>query len=148
LPRAPGSCALAKARSSLLNTVHASEILRGQITVTPATFRKLALSLPEAYESSHLGHADFRVRKRIFATLAYPDIAWAMVKLTPAQQQFFVGAHPAVFKAVKGGWGLKGATNVKLRAATVAILRQPLEAAWENVAPPSLAAAAFNRTTP
>jgi hypothetical protein len=78
------------------------------------------------------------VRNKIFATLAYPDAAWAMVKLTPAQQRSFVKAHPSVFKAVKGGWGLKGATNVKLRVATVAVVRPALEAAWQNAAPSSL----------
>ena len=112
--------------------------------VTPTTFRNLALSLPEACESSHVGHPDFRVRKKIFATLAYPDVAWGMVKLTPAQQQSFVRAHPAVFMPVRGGWGRKGATNVKLRVATVAILRPAIEAAWKNVAPSSLVAAAFS----
>jgi hypothetical protein len=108
--------------------------------VTPANFRKLALSLPEACELSHLGHPDFRVRKKVFATLSYPDASWGMVKLTPAEQRSFVRAHPAVFTPVTGGWGLKGATNVKLRLATAAILRPALEAAWRNVAPPSLAA--------
>jgi hypothetical protein len=75
------------------------------------------------------------VGKKVFATLSYPDAAWGMVKLTPAQQRSFVRAHPRVFKPVKGGWGIKGATNVKLRVATVAVLRPALEAAWENVAP-------------
>jgi hypothetical protein len=70
-----------------------------------------------------------------------------MVKLTPTQQKLFLRAHPTVFMPVTGGWGLKGATNVKLRVATVAILRPALEAAWKNVAPSSLVAAAFNRTT-
>jgi hypothetical protein len=41
---------------------------------------------------------------------------------------------------VKGGWGLKGATNVKLRSATVAVVRPALKAAWRNVAPSSLVA--------
>jgi hypothetical protein len=36
---------------------------------------------------------------------------------------------------------------VKLRVATVAILRPALEAAWKNVAPSSLAAATFHGTT-
>jgi hypothetical protein len=70
-----------------------------------------------------------------------------MVKITHAQQKLFVRAHPAVFMPVRGGWGFKGATNVKLRLATVAILRPALEAAWKSVAPSSLVAAAFNRTT-
>jgi hypothetical protein len=40
-------------------------------------FRQIALSLPGAIEGSHQGHADFRVGKRIFATLGYPDDSWA-----------------------------------------------------------------------
>ncbi len=40
--------------------------------VTDAAFRKLALSLPEAVEKGHMGHPDFRVRNKIFATLQ-PD---------------------------------------------------------------------------
>jgi hypothetical protein len=104
--------------------------------VTPDAFRKLALGLPGAHESSHMAHPDFRVGKRVFATLSYPDVAWGMVKLTPAQQRSVVRAHPAVFTPVKGGWGRGGATNVKLRLATAAVLRPALEAAWQNVAPP------------
>jgi len=39
------------------------------------TFRKLTLSLPNAIESAHMGHPDFRVlcadgKPRIFATLS------------------------------------------------------------------------------
>jgi hypothetical protein len=114
--------------------------------MTPTVFRKLALGLPEACESAHVWHPDFRVRKRIFATLGYPDVAWGMVKLTPAQRTLLVRAHPAMFMPVKGGWGLKGATNVKLRVATVGIVRGALETAWKNVAPPSVLAAAPGET--
>jgi hypothetical protein len=64
-----------------------------------------------------------------------------MVKLTPTQQRDLVRAHPAVFTPVKGGWGLKGATNVKLRPATIALVRPALETAWKNAAPASLAGA-------
>jgi hypothetical protein len=111
--------------------------------VTPATFRKLALSLPEADESSHLSHPDFRVRNKVFATLAYPDETWGMVRLTRAEQGSFVRAYPAVFTPVRGGWGLRGATNVKLRFATVQILRPALAAAWSSVAPRSLVTGGF-----
>jgi hypothetical protein len=113
--------------------------------MTPDAFRKLALSLTGACESAHLDHPDFRVRKKIFATLGYPDVNWAMVKVTPAQQQSFVHAHPGVFMPVKGGWGLKGSTNVKLRTATVAIVQPALDAAWQHVAPQSLVAAHSGR---
>ena len=38
--------------------------------MTPADFRRIALSLEGAEEGSHMGSADFRVGGRIFATLA------------------------------------------------------------------------------
>ena len=52
--------------------------------MTPDDFRRIALEFPEAVEGAHMGHADFRVRNRIFATL--PDDATGMVKLAPEQQ--------------------------------------------------------------
>jgi hypothetical protein len=103
--------------------------------MSPEVFRKLALTLPESVESAHLDHPDFRVGKRIFATMSYPDVSWAMVKLTPAQQRHYVGAYPKVFVPVKGGWGLRGATNVKLRTATRAVVWPALVDAWRNTAP-------------
>lgn len=50
-------------------------------------FRRLALSMPESSEVGHMGHPDFRVGGKIFATLGYPDRGWAVVKLTPEQQE-------------------------------------------------------------
>jgi hypothetical protein len=88
-----------------------------------------------------MAHPDFRVGKKVFATLSYPDAAWGMVKLTPAQQRSFVRAHPSVFTAVRGGWGLRGATNVKLRGATAAIVRPAIETAWNNVVPTAVRSA-------
>ena len=38
--------------------------------MTVNEFRKLALSFPEAIESAHMHHPDFRVGGKIFATLA------------------------------------------------------------------------------
>jgi len=86
-----------------------------------------------------MGHPDFRVRGKIFATLFYPDESWGMVKLTPEQQEAFVSAEPAVFVPVKGGWGRRGATNVRLRPAKTPSLRVALATAWRNVAPRDLA---------
>ena len=40
--------------------------------VTAREFRRIALSLPQASEAAHMGHPDFRVGGRIFATLGYP----------------------------------------------------------------------------
>ena len=105
--------------------------------MTQNEFRRLALALPETIESAHMGHPDFRVRGKIFATLGYPDESWGMVSLTPSQQTLFLSIGPDIFRAVKGGWGRKGATNVLLRAAKKAILRKALHVAWQNKAPKS-----------
>jgi hypothetical protein len=102
------------------------------IIVTKDDFRKLALSLPNAVESAHMGHPDFRVGKKVFATLGYPDDQWAMVALSLVDQDFMVRSEPDVFTPVKGGWGKQGATSVKLRAAKKASVLKALEAAWRN----------------
>jgi hypothetical protein len=107
--------------------------------MTSDGFRKLALMLPEAHESSHMGHPDFRVGKGVFATLSYPDSSFGMVKLTPAQQADVVRRHPDVFAPVKGGWGLRGSTGVRLRSATRQVLWPVLVQAWRNSAPATLA---------
>jgi hypothetical protein len=106
--------------------------------VTANDFRRLALALPEAIESSHMDHPDFRVGKKIFATLGHPAKGWGMVKLTPEQQHEFSKAKPDVFVPVKGGWGRGGATSVKLKAAKKATLEKALLAAWQNTAPKRL----------
>ncbi len=103
--------------------------------MTAAEFRRMALSFPEAAESAHMEHPDFRVGGRIFATLGYPRAGWAMVKLMPDQQQDFVRAEPKAFVAVKGKWGERGATNVVLKAAKKRRVREALAAAWRNTAP-------------
>lgn len=109
--------------------------------MTREQFRRLALSFPEAVESQHMDHPDFRVVGKIFATLSYPDEKWGMVKLSPEQQEEFVRAEPDAFSPVKGGWGSRGATSVRLRAAKRTSLRRALAAAWRNAAPKQLARA-------
>ena len=101
--------------------------------MTPAAFAKLALSLDGAVEGAHGGHADFRAGGKVFATLGYPDKDWGMVKLTPEQQQMLVAAEPAMFVAVKGTWGLRGATSVRLAEVDARTLRSALAMAWRNV---------------
>lgn len=108
--------------------------------MTAAEFRRMALSFPETAEGAHMEHPDFRVAGVIFATLGYPSAGWAMVKLMPDQQQDFVRAEPEVFVAVKGGWGRRGATNVRLKAAKKGGVREALEAAWRNIAPKRIVA--------
>jgi hypothetical protein len=107
--------------------------------VTSNEFRKMALGLPEVFESSHMDHPDFRVGGKIFATLGAPDPEWGMVKLTPDEQELFVQIEPEGFQPVKGGWGRQGATNVRLRSAKKSTVREALLAAWRLRAPKSLA---------
>jgi hypothetical protein len=113
--------------------------------VTLEDFRRLALGMPEAIESAHMGHPDFRVRGKIFATLGYPDEGWGMVKLKPEQQEALVASEPAVFVPVKGAWGRGGATSVHLRPAKIRTLRLAMAAAWRNVAPSALVEQAEKR---
>jgi len=96
-------------------------------------FRQIALSLPDAVEGAHQGHADFRIGSRVFATLGYPDDAWGMVKLTPEQQSILVESEPEIFRPVPGGWGRQGSTNVRLAKADAVTLRSALTMAWENL---------------
>jgi hypothetical protein len=103
--------------------------------VTAAQFRKLALAFPGAEPSAHMGHPDFRVGGKVFATLGYPDKGWGMVRLTPDQQEMFMGLKPVIFVPAAGAWGLRGATCVRLEAAPVGLVRDALGAAWENTAP-------------
>jgi hypothetical protein len=116
-------------------------------------FRRAALALPGAAEGAHQRTADFRVGKRIFATLGYPDDGWGMVKLTPEQQSMLVEAEPDIFRPVPGGWGKQGYTNVLLAKADAATLKSALAMAWKNVAPKSHVkahdqAGAHNKTKP
>ena len=105
------------------------------MTMTIGEFRKLALNLSDVIESSHMDHPDFRVHGKIFATI-WPAEGWGMVKLTPEQQSAFVRSEPEVFVAVRGGWGLRGATNVILDSADETTVRAALHTAWSNIQPP------------
>jgi len=81
--------------------------------MTADDFRRIAVGMKDVLERAHMGHPDFRVNGRIFATI-HPDPAYAMVKLTPEQQQEFVNGHPTVFTPENGAWGRAGCTRVQL----------------------------------
>jgi hypothetical protein len=105
--------------------------------MTADEFRSLALSFAEALEAEHMGHPDFRVRGKIFATLG-PDEEWGMVKLTPDQQASYLQTWPKVFRLASGAWGRRGATIVSLRDADLPSVQGALLAAWRNTAPKRL----------
>lgn len=80
-----------------------------------------------------MAHPDFRAHGKIFATLGYPDQRWGMVKLTAEQQREFVLAEPLAFVPVKGAWGAKGATSVRLDKADEESLGAAMTAAVRNL---------------
>jgi len=106
--------------------------------MTPADFRKIALSLPEASEGAHMDHPDFRVGGKIFATLGYPDKDHGMVILPPEEQTRFVQTYPKIFTPAKGAWGKNGSTSVRLELVDRATLEQAMEIAWRKRAPKRL----------
>jgi hypothetical protein len=94
-------------------------------------FRRIALSLEGAQESSHMGSPDFRVGGRIFATLAAQKQGYGNLMLTAEQQAAFVEELPEVFVPVAGGWGRNGATHLRLAAANEDVVTGALRAAWK-----------------
>src|ERR1017187_2512062 len=96
-------------------------------------FRRIACGLPGAVESAHMGHPDFRVHGRIFATLSGESRGRGVLKLTLEQQAAFVGELPEVFKPVQGGWGRMGMTYIVLDRADEGTMRGALVVAHKNV---------------
>ena len=94
-------------------------------------FRRIALAMKGVVEGAHMGHPDFRVGGRIFATL-HQDLQNGMVKLTPDQQRRFVKDHAGAFMPENGAWGLQGSTRVQLSEVDEDALGEALTRAWQN----------------
>jgi hypothetical protein len=99
--------------------------------MTADDFRRIALSLPGAEESSHMGNPDFRVGNRIFATLASQSQGYGNLMITPEQQAAFVSELPEIFLPIAGGWGRMGKTHIRLARATEDVLEGALRTAWK-----------------
>src|ERR671918_2925742 len=95
-------------------------------------FRRIALGMKDAAEGAHMGHPDFRVNGRIFATLHH-DRKYGMVNLTPAQQAAFMRDNPAAFAPEPGAWGRQGCTAVRLDAVDEEMLGEAMTLARRNV---------------
>lgn len=99
------------------------------MAMTADEFREIALSLPEALEGSHMGHPDFRVNGRIFATLA-KDLTKGMASLDPEKQAEYMALDPS-FQPAAGAWGRAGSTMITLETADAPLVRSALAVAWE-----------------
>lgn len=101
--------------------------------MTAADFRSFALTLPGVVEGAHCGHPDFRLGGRVVASLDSPDVGWAMVKLTPAQQSEVLRASASGFRPANGAWGAQGYTILFLADAKAEPVRAALALAAANV---------------
>jgi hypothetical protein len=101
--------------------------------VTPAQFKKIALSMPDAEEHSHMGHPDFRLpgKGKIFATLQ-PEKGVALVKISLEQQAALVEHDPDTF-VLFGGWSKDGSTGIVLKNADPAVVKDLVREAFELV---------------
>jgi hypothetical protein len=90
--------------------------------------------MPDAVEHADMNHPDFRVGKKIFATLGYPDAKSGMVKLNSEQQRFLVSAKPKIFAPAHRGWGRNGSTLTDLEAIDETTAASAVQMAWENIA--------------
>ena len=84
--------------------------------MTPEAFRQLVLADREVEEGMHQGHPDFRLDGRVVATLGYPDVGWAMVKVGAEDQEILLSSEPTHFQPAPGTWGRQGSTLVRLEA--------------------------------
>ena len=115
------------------------------------TARQLALSLPEAEEQSHFHLPDFRVKKKIFASL-HEDKNLMMVKLNTIDQSVFCEIDSTIIYPVPGGWGKKGATFINLKkikkmAATAYHRASTCIDDWGSPSPPGRSTAKRLRTS-
>lgn len=99
--------------------------------MTGKDFRRIVLGLKGAIEGAHMGHPDFRVNARIFATLRNRDTL-GMVVLTPEQQRTFVRDYPEAFGLESGAWGRAGCTQVRLESVDEEILGEAATLAWRH----------------
>ena len=99
--------------------------------MTPADFRRIALSLDGVEEYSHGGLPAFRIGGRKFASLASQAEGYGNLQLTLEQQAAFVEEAPDVFLPIPGGWGKMGHTHIRLAAASRDVLAGALRTAWK-----------------
>jgi hypothetical protein len=99
--------------------------------MTGDDFRRIALALEGAIEKAHMGHPDFRVNGRIFATLDAKE-EWGVVMLTPEEQREFRRSAKHVFVPASGVWGRQGSTRIRLADAEDAAVRSAVIVAWER----------------
>src|SRR2546423_11219329 len=106
--------------------------------MTAQQFRPIALSLPQAEEREQMGHPDFPVCGKIFATLSHPNEEFGVVIISQVEQEEFMREKPGAFTPAKGARGRRGDTQVRLAKTDEATVRDALRLAWQRRAPKGL----------
>jgi hypothetical protein len=101
-----------------------------KMPMTIKDFRRIALSMEGAEESSHMGSPDFRVGGRIFCTLASAKQGYGNLMLKPEQQAMFIEELPEIFIPIAGGWGRMGMTHVILANVSEDVLEGAIRTAY------------------
>jgi hypothetical protein len=92
--------------------------------------RAVFLGFSEAFESSHHGHPDFRIKQGIFATL-WPDQGQSVLRLPNLLAESLVGDEPHRYHIV-GRSGEMGWVRVDLAAADPGEFQSLAEVAWQS----------------
>ena len=99
------------------------------MSVSAARVRELVAGLPGAEEGANHGHPDFRVRKKIFATLSAAE-DHAALRLTQPEARELARSRPSTFRLVSGrepfAW-----VSVLLEGVAEEELGDLLEEAWK-----------------
>jgi hypothetical protein len=118
-----------------------------RVTLTSKDFRRIALAMNGAVEDAHMGHPDFRIHGRIFATLQ-PGLRTGMVVLTPEEQQRLVNENGDAFMPESGAWGRSGCTRVQLDAIDEELLGEAMTLAFQHISAKSSGAKKKARSAP
>jgi len=102
------------------------------------TFRKLALSFPEATEEPHFEKTSFRVKKKIFATYNAVEKR-ACIKLSEIDQDVFSSIDNTIIYPVDNKWGKQGWTLIEMKKVKKSLFVDALTTAYCEVAPKKLA---------
>jgi len=95
--------------------------------------RELALALPDVQERETWGHPTFRVRDKIFVSMA-DDGSTASLKATPEDQAELLAADPETF-GVASHVGRFGWVTVRLDRVDPDEMRELVVEAWRRTAP-------------
>lgn len=99
--------------------------------MTPEAFIAVASGLAMVKAKTVMGAVRLAVGGKTFATVGWPEAGWAVVKLTPADQQGLMTQTDALAPE-PGKRGHRGVTLVRLRAIGDAVAGRVLLAAWRH----------------